>query len=194
MLPRPAPVFKAFAPLTIKLPLASINKFCVPLVEMASWSAPGENIPVFGSESMASDGSKAVPLAIMPDVKVAVVPVSEVNVPVGAMTVVPETCVVKTPDTKLAVIPVTVVPDKVTKLAVVPVTVVPDKVTKLAVVPVTVVPETVVKLAVVPVTVVPDKVTKLAVVPVTVVPVTVVKPAVPPVIASPLNKVVTLIF
>jgi len=51
-----------------------------------------------------------------PDAKVAVVPVvvvpvSEVNVPVGAITVAPETCVVNTPDTKLAVVPVTVTPE-----------------------------------------------------------------------------------
>ena len=49
---------------------------------------------------MASDGSAAVPLAIMPDVKVAVVP---------------ETV------TKLAVVPVTVVPVMVVKPAVPPV-------------------------------------------------------------------------
>ena len=39
-----------------------------------------------------------------------VVPVKEVNVPVGAITVAPETLVVNTPDTKLTVVPVVVVP------------------------------------------------------------------------------------
>ena len=74
--------------------------------------------------------------------------------------VVPESCVVKTPDTKLAVIPVVVVPvNEVntpdTKLAVVPVVVVPVKEVNVPVVAATVVPVKVCPLTT-PVTLIPE--------------------------------------
>jgi hypothetical protein len=84
-------------------PLLLTNNLPDPLVATASWLAPGENTPVSGSPSIASDGAAAVPDAIMPEVKVAVAPLN----------------VVKTPLVKLDVVPVVVVPVNEVKLPVV---------------------------------------------------------------------------
>ena len=62
-------------------PALSTNNRPVPLVATASWSAPGENTPVSGSPSIASDGAAAVPDAIMPEVKVAVAPLKVTKLP-----------------------------------------------------------------------------------------------------------------
>ena len=67
-------------------------------------------------------------------------PVRVVNKPVLPVIVAPETCVVNTPDAKLAVVPVVVVPVSEVKLPVVAVTTVPVNVVPLNV-PVIVTPE-----------------------------------------------------
>ena len=58
-----------------------MRKRSLPLVEMATWSAPGENRPVLGSEIIESDGAAAVPEAITPEVKVAVAPLNVTKLP-----------------------------------------------------------------------------------------------------------------
>ncbi len=67
-------------------------------------------------------------------------PVRVVNKPVLPVIVVPETCVVKTPDTKLAVVPVVVVPVNDVNEPVVAVTVVPVNACPLTT-PITSIPE-----------------------------------------------------
>ena len=62
------------------------------------------------------------------------------KLPVVAVIVAPETCVLNTPDTKLTVVPVVVVPVKELNVPVVAATVVPVKVCPLTV-PVTLIPE-----------------------------------------------------
>jgi len=84
---------------------------------------------------------------------------------VVAITVAPDNCVVNTPDTKLAVVPVVVVPVSEVKVPVEAITVAPDNRVvntpdaKLAVVPVTVTPEIVVPPLIISPEIVPVAVT-----------------------------------